>query len=180
MEPITIFSRKADPALVARQLRELHPSVELDGPEGRWRRAVFHFGEGLARKTLTLTHDPASYTEPELSRGRTGMAVYFNGFPHTARKQRVMSLISTLGFALGALFEPKDHPSGDPRFNLVCDIAVLVDGVLISPSALRDAHGRILFGRGEAMEDADAVWPRGTGEVSTPDPRGAGQREASP
>jgi len=170
MEPITIFSRKADPALVAHRLRELHPSVEIEGPEGNWRRAVIHFGEGSARKTLTLTHDPASYTEPDLSRGRTGMALYFNRFPHTERKQLVMSVIATLGFTLGTLFEPDYDPNGDPRLSIVYHIAALLNGVFFSPSYLRDARGRILFGGGQEMEDPNAEWPQGLGEASSTGP----------
>lgn len=33
MEPITLFARIADPAAVARRLREIAPAVEIDGPD---------------------------------------------------------------------------------------------------------------------------------------------------
>jgi hypothetical protein len=51
MEPITLFSRIADPAKVATKLRELSPTVALDGPDDQWRRAVVRVGEGQSPTT---------------------------------------------------------------------------------------------------------------------------------
>jgi hypothetical protein len=59
-------------------------------------------------------------------------------------------------------------------------VAQFLDGVLFTPSSLRDARGRVLFGAGgEDEEDPAAVWPRVVGEVSIADPRGAAMHEAS-
>jgi hypothetical protein len=58
MEPITLFSRNADPAGVARRLRELAPDVEIDGPDDAWTSAIVAYGGGKKRRTLTFTHDP--------------------------------------------------------------------------------------------------------------------------
>lgn len=180
MEPITLFSRIADPAKVARRLRELAPTVKIDGPDDTWRNAVVVFGKGRQKRTLTFTHDPAYYSEPNWSTQMSGMRGYFSRFPDTARKQRVLMLTTTFRFSLGTLFEPDFDPDGDPRLDIVFAITELLDGVLFTPSSLRDAQGRILFGAGgEDEEDADAVWPRVLAEVSTADPLGAAIHETS-
>src|SRR5215212_8340288 len=88
MEPITLFARIADPAGVARLLRERAPGVEIDGDETSWRNAVIDIGG----RTLTLTHDPAYYAEPNWSVQMSGMRGYFARFPDTGRKERVMML----------------------------------------------------------------------------------------
>lgn len=82
-----------------------------------------------------------------------------------------MSLITSFHFSLGTLFEPDFDPSGDPRLDVLFAVAEFLDGVLFTPSSLRDAGGRILFGAGgEDDEDPDATWPRVMGEVSVADP----------
>lgn len=180
MEPITLFARVADPAAVARRLRELVPSVRIDGPDDDWRNAVVTFGKGKDKRTLTFTHDPAYYAEPNWSTQMSGMRGYFSRFPDTERKPRVMMLATALRFSLGTLFEPDFDPDGDPRLDVLFAVAELLDGVLFTPSALRDARGRVLFGAGgEDEEDPDAVWPKVAGEVSVSDPRGAAMHEKS-
>jgi hypothetical protein len=179
MEPITLFARITDPSGVARRLRELVPAVAIDGPDDDWRNAVMTFGKGKSKRTLTITHDPAYYSEPNWSRQMNGMQGYFSRFPDTGRKPRVMMLISSFRFSLGTLFDPDFDPEGDPRLDVVFAVAELLDGVLFTPSALRDARGRILFGADEEEEDPDAVWPRVAGEVSVSDLLGAAMHEAS-
>ena len=46
----------------------------------------------------------------------------------------------------------RDVEQGDPRLNVLFAIAELLDGVLFTPSSLRDAHGCILFGAGGESE----------------------------
>src|SRR4051794_2243779 len=145
MEPITLFARIADPAGVARRLRELAPTVDIDGPEDDWRRAVVTFDEGGDERTITFTHDPDYYAEPNWSAQMSGMRGYFQRFPDTERKPMVMALPTSLRFSLGTLFEPDFAPEGDPRLSVLFEVAELLDGVLFTPSALRDAQGRILF-----------------------------------
>jgi hypothetical protein len=180
MEPITLFARIADPAGVARRLRELVPAVEIDGADGNWRNAVVTFGKGKKKRTLTLTHDPAYYSEPNWSTQMSGMRGYFSRFPDTDRKPGVMALTTSFRFSLGTLFDPDFDPEGDPRLDVLFAVAELLDGVLFTPSALRDARGRILFAAGgEDEEDPNAVWPRVVGEVSVSDPLGATMHEMS-
>jgi hypothetical protein len=180
MEPITLFARIADPAGVARRLREIVPTVEIDGPDDTWHNATVRFGEGDEDQSLTLTHDPAYYSGKKWATQMSGMQGYFSRFPDTPAKERVMMLTTSFRFALGTLFEPDFDPEGDPRLDVLFSIAELLDGVLFTPSALRDAHGRILFGAsGEEDEDPEAVWPRVVGEVSIDSPLGAAMHEKS-
>jgi hypothetical protein len=180
MEPITLFARIADPAAVARRLRDLVPAVEIDGPDDNWRNAVVTFGKGKKKRILTFTHDPAYYLEPNWSTQMSGMRGYFSRFPDTDRKPRVLMLTTSLQFSLGTLFDPDFDPEGDPRLDVLFAVAELLDGILFTPSSLRDAHGRILFGAGgEEDEDPDAVWPRVAGEVPVSDPLGAALPEKS-
>lgn len=44
-EPMTIFARIADPAGVARLLRERAPTVGIDGPDEAWANAVLTLGD---------------------------------------------------------------------------------------------------------------------------------------
>jgi hypothetical protein len=81
MEPITLFARIADPAAVARRLRELAPAVEIDGPDDDWRNAIVTFGVGNQARSLTFTHDPNYYSEPNWSNQMTGMRGFFSRFP---------------------------------------------------------------------------------------------------
>src|SRR5262249_61938951 len=115
MEPIPLFTRIADPAAVARRLRELAPQVQIDGPDASWRNAVVTFGSGRNKCTLTFTHDPEYYAEPGWSEQMSGMRGYFARFPNTDRKPRVLMLTSTFRFSLGTLFEPDLDPNGDRR-----------------------------------------------------------------
>jgi Domain of unknown function (DUF4272) len=180
MEPITLFSRIADPAGVAKRLREIDPSVQIDGRGDKWSEAIITIGKGKKKQTLSFTHDPDYYAEPNWSGQMNGMQGYFSRFPDTDRKAKVMLLITTFKFSLGTLFEPDYDPDGDPRLDILFQITKFLDGVLFTPSSLRDASGRILFGSGgEDEEDPDAVWPRVLGEVPISDPRGAAMHDKS-
>jgi hypothetical protein len=157
MEPMTLFARIADPAGVAGLLRERVPTVEIDGQDGGWSNAVVTFGT----RKLTFTHDPAYYAEPNWSVQMNGMHDYFARFPETDRKDRALMLTTTFTFSLGLLFDPDYDPEDDPRLDVVFAVAEFLDGVLFTPSAFRDARGRILYGAGgEDAEDPEAVWPR--------------------
>jgi hypothetical protein len=108
------------------------------------------------------------------------MQGYFSRFPDTDRKPMALWLTTTLQFALGTLFDPDADTENDPRLEVLYALTEMLDGVLFTPSSLRDAHGRILFGKGgEDEEDPDAVWPRVLGQVSAAEPFGAAIHERS-
>lgn len=188
-EPITIFARNADPAAVARRLREIASTVELDGPDDAWRNAVITFWQARRilfwkkrgqRFSLTFTHDPEYYAEPNWSRQMAGLRNHLSCFPDTEAKWKATALTTSLHFALGTLFEPDFDPEGDPRLAIVFEIVELLDGIIFTPASLRDAAGRILFSAGgEDYEHPGAVWPRVIAEVSLGDPVGAAAHEAS-
>jgi hypothetical protein len=161
-EPMTLFARIADPVGVARLLRQLVPVTAFDGPDDAWRNAQVP----LAAGTVTFTHDPDYYAEPNWSVQMNGMAGHFSRLPETQRKKMAIMLPITFTFSLGLLFDPDNHDDKDPRLEVVYAVAALLDGLLFTPSALRDARGRVLYGAGgEVEENPDAVWPRVVGEV---------------
>ena len=88
MEPMTLFSRIADPAGVARLLRERVPTAKIAGPDESWSEAVVSLGAG----TITFTHDPNYYAEPNWSVQMNGMRGYFSRFPETDRKAQALLL----------------------------------------------------------------------------------------
>lgn len=168
-EPITIFARIADPRGVARLLRERAPGVVFDGPDDRWGKAVFTVGKWWARRTLTITHDPAYYSEPNWSVQMNGMRGYFARFPESDRRHRAMALTGTFRFALATAFDPDYDPAGDPRLDLLFAVTEILDGVLFTPSSLRDARGCILFSVREEDVDPDARWPSVLAEATVPE-----------
>jgi Domain of unknown function (DUF4272) len=171
VEPITLYARQADPAGVARLLRERWPGVEFDQATDEWVRAIVR----VDGKTLTLTHDPAYYADPNWSIQMRGMEGYFSRFPETGRKKIALMLPSTFKFCTGALFNPEPDSSSDTRFEVLFAIAELLDGVFFTPSSLRDKRGRILYGAGgEDDEDSAAEWPAVIADVTIPGQRGAG------
>ncbi|HEX8244624.1 MAG TPA: DUF4272 domain-containing protein [Longimicrobium sp.] len=161
-EPLSIFGRNLDRAAVARRMREVARTVELDrADEDGWRSLTASFGRLWSRKTLTLTYDPAHCSEPEWPRQMDGMRGYYSRFPDTPRKARVMMLTHTFRFVFGTRFAPEHGGTSDPRVQALFAVAELLDAVLFTPSALLDARGRVLFGaRGQADEDPDAAWPK--------------------
>ena len=154
-EPINLFSAGGDAATVRAMMLTWFPDAEVDGDADDWSAITATF-EGGGR--LTLLHDRDYYTGPGWAKQKAGMQGYFSRFPLGDRRDQVMSTIGTFQFSLATRFEPDYDPSGDERLSMLCALAANVDGVLFSPSCLRDSSGRILVSAdGEA--DADAEWP---------------------
>jgi hypothetical protein len=180
MEPITLFARIADPAGIAKRLGELVPDLEIDGPDDLWTEAIVRFSAKPEPLTITISHNPDYYSEPGWSQQMAGMRGYFEGFPDSDRKQKVLLLTTTFRFALGTMLEPDIRSNDDPRIGLLTAMAELVDGVLFTPGALRDRHGRILLSAGgPGDEHPDAEWPRVVGEVDFKTELGATMHEMS-
>jgi hypothetical protein len=160
-EHLSIFTRTADPAGVARLLRRLHPSVVIDGPDDDWRHATLTYGMLWMKRRLTFIHDPEYHAEPNWSTQMLGMRFHFQQFPESTRKQIAMMLPATFRYALSARLEPGLVPSGDARFGVITAVTTYLDGVLFSPGVLLDARGYVLFAvLGEHEEDPQAAWPR--------------------
>lgn len=163
IEPMTIFSRIADPAKVARHLRGSTKKLSLDGADHNWRRAVMSSKSG----TLTLTHDQDFYAGPNWEMQMAGMENYFKSFPKSKRQSSGILLPSTFTFALGVLVDPPCEDKSDERLQLVWNVAELLDGIVFTPSAVLDARGRTLFSM-TGDEDADAVWPKVIATIHMP------------
>jgi hypothetical protein len=159
-EPINIFSRTIGPAEVRDAVLSRHPAATVDAEGADWRRITVPFGKGKKARRLTLLHDPDYYAGPGWPNQRRGMQGYFSRFPDpSGRLPQVLALIGTFQFSLGTQFDPDwDDPSSDERFAIVCGLARMLDGVLFSPSGLRDPDGRLLFGAAGDF-DPEARWP---------------------
>ncbi len=160
MEPINIFSRKIDPRGIVALLRSLDPSVQVTGPEDDWKEATIKLRRTVWRKPLKLTfrHDSHYYDGDDWPRQILGMRNYFSRFPDTPRKPAVLRLIDTFRFALATNWQPDLNPDGDARLAILFAVARHLDGVLFSPSSLRDAEGRLLLSA-DGEDDPDAVLP---------------------
>ncbi|HEX6745708.1 MAG TPA: DUF4272 domain-containing protein [Longimicrobium sp.] len=179
-ELISLYLRDVDRGLIARRLREVAPSVQLDGPDDAWTQAVATFGRLWSRRTLTLSYDPAFSSEPNWSQQVDGMRGYFSQFPATSRTARVMGVIGTFRGVVATIFKPELKSLDDPRLAAVLAVAEATDAVIFTPGTLRDARGRVLYGAGgEPAEDPAAVWPRVAMQVPVTDPLGARMHERS-
>jgi hypothetical protein len=161
MEPINIFSRRIDPRGVVALLRSLAPSLQVTGPDNAWEEATVTVARPGRQEPLRLTvrHDPDYYDGPGWPRQVLGMQGYFSRFPDVGRKPDILRLIGTFRFALATAWEPDLDPDGDERLPYLFAVTGHLDGVLFTPSSLRDAEGRILLSAdGEC--DADAVLPK--------------------
>ncbi|MGC3970305.1 MAG: DUF4272 domain-containing protein [Pirellulales bacterium] len=165
-EPITLFSRFAERSRAARRLRELDPQLQLDGTDDDWLEAIVSFGSGTECRRLTFRYSSEYCAEPNWTTQMRGMAAYFHRFPRSPNKERAIMLTTTFKLALSTEFDPEFEPEGDPRLSTLFAVAEAIDGILMTPSSLRDRNGRILFGAGgEDEEDAEAIWPNVVGAV---------------
>jgi hypothetical protein len=179
-EPITFFSHKLDPAGVARVLRGLAPNLKMVGSDEDWQRIDISESRGLLRKAATIrfNNDPSYYTGAEWERQRSGMLGYYSQLQLGPLWPRVAATINCLQFAVATIAQPEiDLESDDPRVRYVQAVARHLDAVLFTPSALRDARGRVLAGPGGKTDPA-AVWPAVTGASSTAAPLNAADDEA--
>lgn len=162
-EPINIFSRKLDPAGVLAVLRKLDPGVRADGEGDAWRNATVTVRRGVLRKPLTLRfgNDPGYYSGDDWLRQMSGMMGYFARFPAGDRTDAVARTIASFRFSLATFFEPDRSAAGhdgDPRMRFVYEVAKHLDGVIFTPSGLRDAAGRALVSA-DGEQDPAARFP---------------------
>lgn len=158
-EPITIFSAKADPSGVIRLLRQLGFKPQIEGPDDNWRRVTIATGSLWSKRKLILTHDREYYSPPNWPKQLSGMRGYIGCFPDGPRKERALYLVQSFGFSLGTLFEPEWEEEGDLRLKIVEEVVEWLDGVIFTPSSLRDAQWRALW-EANGSGDDDAVWPQ--------------------
>ena len=161
VEPITLFSYRADLTGVARLLRESGAAVVFEGPDDDWRKATVTLGKLWRKRKLTLNYKPDYLAGEKGAAQMSGMRGYLSRWPSSPRQAAALGLPTTFRFSLGVIFEPDFDPDGDPRLDLLFRVAALLDAVLFTPSSLRDASGRVLYSAlGAEEEDPTAVWPK--------------------
>jgi hypothetical protein len=165
-EPINIFSNRIDPAGVLEVLRKVAGEVQVEGPTDNWSRVTALGPKRLLSRRLKLAfgHDADYYSGPDWAIQMSGMSGYFERFPNGANKQDVAMLPTSFHFALSLPEIDLNIDSNDPRLEWLYAVCRHLDGVIFTPSSLRDAAGRIyLSADGEC--DEDAVFPKVRAEV---------------
>lgn len=147
-EPINIFSRKIDPRGVLEVLRRTGLEVKVAGPDDDWTEAVVTVRKGgLLRKAVVMTfgHNSEYYDGDGWPRQVMGMQGYFSRFADVPRKPDIMRAIGLFRFALSVPQDDLNIESDDERLKLLYAVCSHLDGVIFTPSSLRDAQGRILI-----------------------------------
>lgn len=159
-EPINIFSRKVDPRGVVQILRRLAPTLHVIGPDDCWEKIVVAGPKRLFGRSwsLTFVHDPEYYDGPGWTRQVLGMQGYFMRFPGIDERPEILRLIGSLRFALATSFDPDRIMDADERLVYLFAVARFLDGVIFTPSSLRDANGKVLIAA-DGEYDPDAVLP---------------------
>lgn len=157
-EPVTLFAQVPNPRAVIDVLEKMGAKFSVTGSEDAWSEIVVTTGGWLRKKQLKINHDPAYYTGQGWQAQMQGMAGYFSQFPSGPGQARVIALTGQFHFALGTMCMP-DAEVGDERYAVLAEIAEALDAVWFTPSSLRDAQGRILYGASAQEMDAGARWP---------------------
>ena len=145
-EPINIFSRRIDPRGVVELLRRLGKRVRVAGPDDDWTQAAVTISTGFwPSRQLVFGHDANYYDGPDWPQQVFGIGNYFSGFPEVEIKPAILRAISQFRFAFSLPQCDLDSDGNDPRLRLVYAVCKHLDGMIFTPSALRDAAGRILI-----------------------------------
>jgi len=146
-EPINIFSHRIDPRGVPGVLRSLGLTVQRQGPEDNWTQLTVLGPRKLLRKParLVIAHDLDYYDGPNWPRQRLGMENYIARFPDVPRKPQILEVVRSFQFSLAFPEADLDIDGRDERIAWVYALCQHLDGVLFTPSSLRDAQGRVLI-----------------------------------
>jgi hypothetical protein len=160
-EPINIFSRRIDPRGVVEVLRKSGFEMKVEGPEEDWTRIIVTLKKGSLfskARVMTFGHDSNYYDGDGWQRQVMGIQGYFSRFPETPTKADILRLIGTFRFALAVPQHDLNIDSDDERLKLLCAVCRHLDGVIFTPSSLRDAEGRILIDAA-GQTDPSALMP---------------------
>lgn len=158
-EPINLFSHRIDPRGVLEVLRQFG-KVQVDGADDDWETAELTLKKNWLRKpqVLRLGHDAEYYDGDGWPRQVMGMQGYFSRFPESPLKPEVMQAIGAFRFALSVPHDDLEIESDDDRLAVLYAVCEHLDGVIFTPSALRDSQGRVLLCADGAC-DPEAVLP---------------------
>ncbi|QNA90551.1 DUF4272 domain-containing protein [Massilia sp. Dwa41.01b] len=166
-EPVTLFAQAGHPDAVIDVLRQMDARFKVAGPAEAWAELTVTTSGWLRKKQLRITHDPAYYTGEGWQVQLNGMRGYFARFPAAPEQAKALGLIGQFGFVLGTICDP-DMEAGDERLAILSAIAEALDAVWFTPSALRDARGRVLYGANVNEFDPGARWPAYTPGTPVP------------
>ncbi|HEV8002857.1 MAG TPA: DUF4272 domain-containing protein [Planctomycetaceae bacterium] len=155
-EPISLYSHRVDPQGVLQALKRVAVDFALEGTPAQWTQVIACGPRRLLRKRMELRigHAPSHYYS--WARQLHGMAEYFGRFPDVPRKADILRAVHGFQFSLSlAENTDLDLHGTDARLEWVYEIVRHLDGMIVTPTALRDAGGRILISSwGEFDEQA--------------------------
>jgi len=176
-QPVSILSYRVDPEGVLSLVRKLVPLARADRDDSTWRTLEIPPEESRhpATSSLVLTHAPESYRGPEWASTVGALRDRCKGFPPTGRTSEVVRALSGVGFRLdlgpGCVID-LDRPEVGGQSEIVFAIAEHLDAFLLTPSSIRDRHGRVLIG--DEPTDPDAVLPTGAASIPNRELRASG------
>ncbi|MBX3413894.1 MAG: DUF4272 domain-containing protein [Pirellulales bacterium] len=153
-EPLTIFSTRIDPRSIVESMRQYADEIELDGaPEG-WRTLIARGPRRLLRRRLELTivHDSNYYLGPRWPNQIGGLLQHCAALAGGELRPELGETIQNLRFAVGLPAADLDLASDDPRLDWLFAVCRRIDGLIFTPTSLRDAQGRVFF---SSCEPAD-------------------------
>ena len=154
-EPLVIYSWKPDPLGAISLLRHISPILTITpptGPDENWSSATVTLATGYLRKkvSMTFSHDPAYYTRPDWPQQLRGMQLFYAQYPLGKNLEKVMNTIACFRFAISVFPPPRPDfditKSTDDRRAILLELTRHLDGIILSPTLLRDAYGQILAG----------------------------------
>ncbi len=167
-EPIVVYSRRIDPEGVVRLLRRIAKRVRVVGPDDDWNEAIVTVRTGFWRTTkIVVSQSSELYDAATWPAHTFGLSNYIAEFPEVEGKTAILQALRQLRFAVS--FAQSDVPldGDDPRCEVVLNVCRHLDGMIFTPSALRDASGRILTSvSGESHPQAEL--PRIVAEQPAP------------
>ncbi|MCB1006074.1 MAG: DUF4272 domain-containing protein [Acidimicrobiales bacterium] len=147
-EPVSIFAARIDPAGVLGALARASARVVTDGGDEHWRRAEASFDAGgLEHAPVVLVHDSLRYRGPGWRTELALLREQVGSFPPSSQRSDVVRAVAGCRFVVssdrGCLV---DFERSDARSAAVLTVADQLDGLIVTPSGVRDPAGRVLVG----------------------------------
>jgi hypothetical protein len=154
-EVINIYSARGDARTVRQLLLTRYPhATDCSLAPDEWTEIDITYPDG---KRVRVLHDASFYTGNGWENQKRGMMKYFERWPLGSQHSQLEQAVSAFQFALAVRFEPESGPEDD-RLVVVRELAEHLNGVLFSPTALRDPHFRVLVAA-DGQTDPAAQWP---------------------